>query len=101
MALTQKRVLNTDCPYCARPLGQGDHSHCLNRLRHFKPDKPKDAAAVGRQLRWLTSAFFQRLAVKTCPKCGVTHRWRSKSCHAHTKAWKRAYGPEGKRIPQN
>ena len=81
--------LSTLCLYCNLPFGQGDHSHCLNRLRRLK--LVEGQREVRAQIAYLASQRYQRVAVKTC-WCGEIHRWRGNQCKAHTRAWVNRYG---------
>jgi hypothetical protein len=84
--------LKTECEYCGLPFGQTDHGGCLKRLRRLDcPDK-KDQSVIGRHIRLLSSVWWKRRLVKECPRCHVSHRWKSKDCHAHTRAWVDLYG---------
>ena len=81
--------LSTLCLYCNLPFGQGDHSHCLKRLRRLKLVEGQRLVTV--EVFYLTSQRYRSVAVKTC-WCGEIHRWRGNQCKAHTRAWVNRYG---------
>lgn len=81
--------LSTFCLHCDLPYGQGDHTHCLTRLRQLKlVEGQRDVVA---QVVYLGSQRYRRVPLKQCP-CGEFHRWRGSRCHAHSRAWAARYG---------
>jgi len=81
--------LATLCLCCNYPFGQGDHSHCLGRLRCLK--HVGDQRLVRAQVFYLAGQRYRSVAVKTC-WCGETYRWKASQCKAHTRAWVNRYG---------
>jgi hypothetical protein len=43
------------CEYCYLPFNQGNHEHCLERLRHLRLESKDEQQAVRRQVRFLES----------------------------------------------
>ncbi len=85
-----KLNLKTLCAFCGLPFGQGDHAHCVIRMRALQFVNPKDGALVRTQ-----RAYLQRNGYKAKEKvcwCGETFHWRGQQCHAHTRAWTTLYG---------
>ena len=89
---TERLKLSSLCAYCFRPYGQGDHAHCLKRLRHVRYEAKAEAAEVQRHIRFLVSVRYARSAVKKCERCGETHRWKGRNCRAHSRRWAEWYG---------
>jgi len=89
---TERLKLSSLCEYCFRPYGQGDHAHCLKRLRHVRYEAKAEAAEVQRHIRFLVSVRYARSAVKKCERCGETHRWKGRNCRAHSRRWLATYG---------
>ena len=89
---TERLKLSSLCEYCFRPYGQGDHAHCLKRLRHVRYEAKAEAAEVQRHIRFLMSVRYGRSAVKKCERCGETHRWKGRNCRVHSRRWLATYG---------
>ena len=89
---TERLKLSSLCEYCFRPYGQGDHAHCLKRLRHVRYEAKVEAAECQRHIRFLVSVRYARSAVKKCERCGETHRWKGRNCRAHSRRWLATYG---------
>ena len=84
--------LKTLCLYCGFPMGQGDHAHCLKRIRRLRFLEKPDQREMKRQITYLASKRYKNLHPHECPRCGVICRWRSRFCHAHTREWVNYYG---------
>jgi len=89
---TERLKLSSLCEYCFRPYGQGDHTHCLKRLRRLRYEVKCEMAEVQRHIRSLVSVRYARSAVKKCERCGETHRWKGRNCRAHSRRWLATYG---------
>ena len=83
--------LKTLCLYCGFPMGQGEHDHCLKRIRKLQFLEKADQKEMIRQLAYLKGRY-KKLHPHACPRCGATCRWRSVECHAHTREWVAYYG---------
>jgi len=90
--MTERLKLSSLCEYCFRPYGQGDHTHCLKRLRHLRYEAKAEARELQRHVRFLSGKRYARVAVKKCGRCGETHRWKGANCHAHSRKWVDYYG---------
>lgn len=90
--MTERLKLSSLCAYCNYPYGQGDHAHCLKRLRHVHYYAKQDAAEVQRHIRFLVSVRYARSVVKKCERCDGVHRWKGRNCRAHSRRWVEYYG---------
>ena len=84
--------LKTLCLYCGYPFGQGEHAYCLKRIRQLRFIEKPDQREMVRQVAYLGSKRYKNLWPHTCSRCGTVCRWRSRDCHAHTRAWIAFYG---------
>lgn len=83
--------LSTICVYCGYPFGQGEHEHCLKRIRHLRLIDKGDQREMQRQMAFLGSKRYKGKSHR-CTRCGAVCRWRGKVCHAHTRKWTDYYG---------
>lgn len=88
--MSDRCSLKTLCLYCGYPFGQGEHAHCLKRIKKLQFYEKADQREMLRQIGFLGSKRYKK--AHNCPRCGTVCRWRGQVCHAHTRTWTAFYG---------